>query len=91
MFVQISGSAWALPNNNIPSGKHVGCPKLSNDASQNFGLFTPLDTESAKDAATLELRNVEGTGMNNQDIGLGVFVFTKVSFLGFLLFGFFSG
>jgi hypothetical protein len=65
----------ALPPNNVPAGKHVGCAKLSHNASENFGLFTPLEASPSN----LELREVEEKGMDNENVGIGVF--TKVLML----------
>jgi hypothetical protein len=84
--LQISGSAWTLPSTNVPQGKHVGCAKLSDNIRENFGLFTP-DPDAIKDAQTLELLEVKGKGVDNEDVGMGVF--TKVQKFVFFFFCFF--
>ena len=77
--MQIAGSVYLLPENNVPSS-HDGAPKrpwISARIEENFGHFSGTEEGKElhlKENALFSIRRANTFGMNSKPLGDGVFV-----------------
>ena len=84
---QVSGNAWLLPHNNLPTNKHLNQQRISSNPLENVGTFEVLAGTGVIDHG-IEIKDVHAKGYDDLDIGMGVFTTVLSVQLDFFVFFF---